>query len=153
MGVTADQRMVAQGNLEEVCSAEMKEFEREIDSIGAADFGWRETDERVGNMAGAEISKLMSEWADASTPPPVAYEELHQFRILGKRMRYSMEIFADCFTSPFREELYPAVEDIQEILGLITDAHVAIERISALALICVPSIGTTGRRFKSRSTS
>src|SRR5438132_103344 len=38
------------------------------------------------------------------------YAHLHQVRIAGKRLRYAMEVFGECFAPPFREELYPAVE-------------------------------------------
>ena len=45
------------------------------------------------------------------------YAHLHQVRIAGKRLRYAMEVFADCFSLSFREELYPRIEEMQEILG------------------------------------
>lgn len=60
------------------------------------------------------------------------YEHLHRVRIVGKRLRYAMEVFADCFAAPFREELYPAVEQMQEILGNANDSHVAAGRLAAL---------------------
>src|SRR5271166_2129584 len=44
-------------------------------------------------------------------------ENLHQVRIIGKRLRYAMEVFAGCFAPPFREKLYPAMEEMQTILG------------------------------------
>ena len=50
-------------------------------------------------------------------------------RILGKRLRYAMEMFADCFGPAFREELYPAVEQMQEILGRANEqSDVAVTR-------------------------
>jgi CHAD domain-containing protein len=60
------------------------------------------------------------------------YEHLHQVRILGKQLRYAMEVFADCFPSSFREEIYPRVEEMQEILGNANDSHVAAQRLAAL---------------------
>src|SRR5262249_15131288 len=42
-----------------------------------------------------------------------AYEQLHQVRIFGKRLRYAMEVFAACFAREFREHLYVAVEEMQ----------------------------------------
>ena len=60
------------------------------------------------------------------------YEQLHQVRILGKQLRYAMEIFADCFASGFRETVYPRVEEMQEILGRANDSHVAGQRLAAL---------------------
>jgi CHAD domain-containing protein len=43
-----------------------------------------------------------------------------------------MEVFADCFAEPFREELYPAVEEMQEILGNANDSYVAAGRLEEL---------------------
>jgi CHAD domain-containing protein len=68
----------------------------------------------------------------AAAAAPHSYAELHQLRIVGKKLRYSMETFVGCFAPAFRDELYPAVEEMQEILGRITDAHVAAERIAQL---------------------
>ncbi len=60
------------------------------------------------------------------------YESLHQVRIAGKRLRYAMELFADCFAPAFKDELYPAVEAMQEILGDANDSHVACGRLVQL---------------------
>jgi CHAD domain-containing protein len=60
------------------------------------------------------------------------YEHLHRVRIIGKRLRYGMEVFADCFEPAFKEELYPAVEQMQEILGNANDSHVAAGRLAEL---------------------
>jgi CHAD domain-containing protein len=60
------------------------------------------------------------------------YAHLHQVRIAGKRLRYAMEVFADCFSPSFREELYPRVEEMQEVLGRANDSHVAEGRLTEL---------------------
>src|SRR5262249_41975403 len=60
------------------------------------------------------------------------YANLHQVRIAGKRLRYAMEVFVDCFTRRFRDELYPAVEEMQDVLGRANDSHVAGQRLSDL---------------------
>jgi CHAD domain-containing protein len=60
------------------------------------------------------------------------YEHLHRIRILGKRLRYAIEVFADCFPAPFRAELYPAIEEMQEILGEANDSHVGQQRLTEL---------------------
>jgi CHAD domain-containing protein len=60
------------------------------------------------------------------------YARLHQVRIAAKRLRYAMEVFADCFPTPFREELYPRVEEVQDVLGRANDSHVAEGRLEAL---------------------
>jgi hypothetical protein len=43
-----------------------------------------------------------------------------------------MEVFAPCFEPSFREDLYPQVEEMQEILGRANDSHVAGGRLSDL---------------------
>jgi CHAD domain-containing protein len=60
------------------------------------------------------------------------YAQLHQVRIAGKRLRYAMEVFADCFDSSFRVQIYPRVEQLQEILGRANDSHVASGRLQSL---------------------
>jgi CHAD domain-containing protein len=60
------------------------------------------------------------------------YAHLHQVRIAGKRLRYAMEVFADCFSLTFRESLYPRIEEMQEILGRANDSHVAETRLADL---------------------
>ena len=61
------------------------------------------------------------------------YEHLHQVRILGKRLRYAMEVFADCFPPEFRTVHYAAVEEMQEILGCANDSFVATNRLRDLS--------------------
>ncbi len=51
---------------------------------------------------------------------------MHAFRLLGKQVRYAMEIFAGAFDEEFRTELYPLVALLQERLGAIND-HVTAQ--------------------------
>jgi CHAD domain-containing protein len=46
---------------------------------------------------------------------------LHQFRIVGKELRYAMEVFAAAFVPEFRDDLYPAIEQLQVLLGVVND--------------------------------
>jgi CHAD domain-containing protein len=62
------------------------------------------------------------------------YERLHQVRILGKKLRYAMEIFASCFDDSFRDKIYPSVEEMQEILGRANDSYVAMQRLQEIRL-------------------
>lgn len=48
-------------------------------------------------------------------------DELHQFRIAGKRLRYSLEIFHGLFPDQLRQEIYPLIEILQEQLGETND--------------------------------
>lgn len=59
-------------------------------------------------------------------------EHLHAIRIEGKRLRYTLEVLADCLPAEYRKELYPRVEEMQEILGAINDGHVALARVATM---------------------
>jgi CHAD domain-containing protein len=59
-------------------------------------------------------------------------DNLHQVRIAGKRLRYAMEILAPAFGPAFREKLYPAVQEMQDILGEANDSRFAMARIEEL---------------------
>ena len=85
------------------------------------------------DLALPRLTGLLRELEEAASLDLESYEHLHQIRILGKRLRYAMEVFADCFAPAFRVELYPAVEAMQEILGNANDSHVACTRLEALS--------------------
>jgi CHAD domain-containing protein len=56
---------------------------------------------------------------------------LHEFRIAGKRLRYSLEIYADVLPPVVRDAIYPLVEELQENLGRVNDHAAAIVRLRA----------------------
>ena len=51
--------------------------------------------------------------------------ELHEMRIAGKRLRYSIELFHDAFPGAMRKEVYPLIEKIQAKLGKLNDQATA----------------------------
>ena len=51
--------------------------------------------------------------------PTVA--QLHQLRIAGKRLRYSIELFHGAFAPEMRADIYPLVEKLQDRLGRLND--------------------------------
>ena len=79
----------------------------------------------------AKIS-LIKRGAEKAGEDLTDYPNLHQVRIAGKRLRYAMEVFACCFGPAFRVEVYPAVEEMQEILGRANDQYVASERLKEI---------------------
>jgi CHAD domain-containing protein len=86
----------------------------------------------MGGLARPLLATLLRELHRAASGDLTDYEHLHRVRILGKRLRYAMEVFADCFGPGFREGLYPRVEEMQEVLGRANDSHVAGQRLAAL---------------------
>lgn len=55
-------------------------------------------------------------------------EDLHAFRIEGKKIRYILEIFATVFPERVRSRCYAALEQLQETLGDFTDHAAAADR-------------------------
>src|SRR5262245_23043779 len=87
---------------------------------------------RLRDLGRVLLDELLTELDWAATGNLGDYEHLHQVRILGKQLRYAMEVFAGCYPAAFREVAYPRVEEMQEILGLANDSHVANERLGRL---------------------
>jgi CHAD domain-containing protein len=56
-------------------------------------------------------------------------EKLHQFRIAGKHLRYSLEIFGNVLEAEHRDPLLAKFVDLQDGLGAINDLAAAIERL------------------------
>lgn len=81
-------------------------------------------------IAQTRLSELYS-WAEY-VDNPYYVRELHNLRIAAKRLRYTLEIFADTLppsVAPFREE----VEQLQEELGALHDSDVMV----ALLRLCL----------------
>jgi CHAD domain-containing protein len=74
--------------------------------------------EQLASVAAPFFEALRDENADAAA--------LHQFRIRGKRLRYTIELVAPAFGSELRDTCYPIVEQVQERLGTIQDHVTAI---------------------------
>lgn len=56
--------------------------------------------------------------------PAATIESLHAFRILGKRFRYTLELFAPCYGENLQEVLQ-LLGALQDILGMINDCETA----------------------------
>ena len=55
---------------------------------------------------------------------PAKVDELHNMRIAAKRLRYTLEIFAPCFSSKEFEKLSAQAKSIQEQIGEIHDRDI-----------------------------
>lgn len=82
------------------------------------------------DLARPLLADLVKDLHEAMEGDLEDYPHLHQVRIAGKRLRYAMEVVADCFEPTFKDQSYAAVEEMQEILGDVNDAHVARQRLS-----------------------
>lgn len=80
--------------------------------------------------ARASLTPLAGDFLAAICGPLDELAAMHQCRIRGKKLRYAMEIFAGAFPGEFREDLYPQVEHVQELLGEINDRATARDHFS-----------------------
>jgi CHAD domain-containing protein len=131
LGYGQSERSLAQCHLTELEELANGEYATVVRTV-IADVSEPAAEETFRQQAIPLLSALLGELDAAATQDLENYEHLHAIRILGKQLRYAMEVFAACFAPEFREKLYPAVEDMQDILGLANDSFVAGQRLTAI---------------------
>jgi CHAD domain-containing protein len=133
-GYAVSRRTTAQTHLEEASPDYPFAFDRFLgDTIAAVDELPDQTHTRtLLDLAAPLLMTLLGDLERAAGADLTDYSRLHRVRILGKRLRYAMEIFAPCFPPQFRSVFYPAVEEMQDILGRANDSYVAGQRLQAL---------------------
>jgi CHAD domain-containing protein len=133
LGYAQAQRVAAQATLEQV--GERKPFALEhliADALAAIQLPAGSPRQCLGDVARPWLAEILMDLHTAGTSNLDQYEHLHQARILGKRLRYGMEVFASCFGADFKDRFYPMVEEMQDILGLANDSFVATQRLTTL---------------------
>ncbi|HWA99125.1 MAG TPA: CHAD domain-containing protein [Pirellulales bacterium] len=88
-----------------------------------------EPEPSFGRWAVEQVRAATAPFFEAAAGPFDDFGQLHAFRILGKRLRYAMEVFVTAFERRFRDELYPLIESLQEKLGEINDHATALGRV------------------------
>ncbi|MBV9122407.1 MAG: CHAD domain-containing protein [Planctomycetes bacterium] len=142
-------RLLAQTHLEETSRLYPFSFDRFLaETVAAVHAPLAAGRRTLIDLALPMLSSLVGELERAAAGDLNDYQHLHQVRIFGKRLRYAMEVFADCFDPSFREQLYPAVEEMQDILGRANDSHVAVVRLEALAAHLEILLPRQWKRFK-----
>ena len=129
IGYGMGERSAAQGRLLSAAKTDGPGFAETSPTLPAAVHAPRGDDHpaHFGNLAAVHFGELLRELDDAVRENPSEPAALHQLRILAKRARYALEIFADCFPPAFKDSLYPAIEHLQEILGDVQDSSVGLE--------------------------
>ncbi len=74
-----------------------------------------------GDWAAVQLESAAQRWLACWPPADAGTETLHAFRIRTKQLRYTMELLAGALPPPLRRELYPMVEQLQELLGAVND--------------------------------
>lgn len=131
MGYAVGERTAAQARLVAAVSEAGPMFDEQCDDLPTrARAPEEDSAATFGSLAAAQLGVLFREFTAGVDANPSEPEALHALRIAGKRVRYAIEIFAGCFPSALKDEIYPAVEEVQELLGGIQDAVVSAERLA-----------------------
>jgi CHAD domain-containing protein len=141
IGYAVAHRIPAQTRLKSVCRNYPFGFERFMaETVGAIRYK-RPGEEPLASFARPLLAQLLEELNLAQLRNKDDFEQLHEIRITGKRLRYVMEIFVDCFGPALRRQLCPVVGELQEILGFVNDHFVAAQLYSGLTAnlrLCLP---------------
>ena len=132
LGFAHGQRVLAQDHLRQAFASEADKFTQHIGQIQQALQAARSSPQPLRDLAAPMLTKLLGELETAARADLQNYEALHQVRILGKQLRYAMEVFESCFGADFRSRYYPAIVEMQDILGLANDSYTACQRLVAL---------------------
>ena len=84
---------------------------------------------RFGKWGRARLRQVVDAFFVAAEGDLSDIAALHDLRIHGKSLRYAMELLGDAASKELRRELYPAVAEIQQLLGNINDHAVAQQRL------------------------
>lgn len=148
-GYATGRRLLAQEHLREMGADEPFAFDRlRAETVAAVQAPGDPGLRTLADLAHPLLSELLDGLDAAAARDLDDYANLHQVRIAGKRLRYAMEVFAPCFVDAFRDELYPAVEEMQEVLGNANDSHVAGQRLEALREHLRALRSADGKRFR-----
>jgi CHAD domain-containing protein len=85
----------------------------------------------LGKWAARALADVVSRFADELNGK-VDAERLHQVRIVGKELRYALEVFIDCYEPDVRDDVYAALGDLQEFLGRANDTRQALRLIAGV---------------------
>jgi CHAD domain-containing protein len=93
---------------------------------------WRKSTrkQRFGGVSRRVLASAVERFFAATSADLSNLESLHEMRIQGKRLRYTIEVVASCFDKRLGEEIYPCVEEVQERLGAVND-HGAAQQMFA----------------------
>ena len=78
--------------------------------------------------ADSSLAVMATDFQDSLAADLNDPEALHAVRLLGKRLRYALEIFAVCLDPTVRDRLYGELASLQEQLGVINDQYELAER-------------------------
>jgi len=130
-GYALSQRQAAETQLESAAQDLSKKFGKFVRKVvtSVPRSARQSKSQTLTDLARKALLPLVRALTKAAQRDLTDADNLHKVRIAGKRLRYAMEILAPAFGPPFREQLYPAIQEMQDILGQANDSRFAMARI------------------------
>jgi len=129
IGLLSEKQIGSRGPIRD-CQAELRDWKwpvRQEQFLNAITTGQKS----YGDFAQKRLRRLGRQFFSAAGPFRKA-EQLHEFRILGKQLRYSLDLFADVLSPQPRDRCLKQMKKIQEALGDFTDHAAAADRFTQL---------------------
>ena len=121
-GYALAHRIPAQHQLELACPDYPFGFDR-LQARTVASVRWRQDPEpSLGGFSRPLIGQLIDRFNGLTERGDNDWEMLHEVRIAGKRLRYTVEVVEDCFGPALEAHLTPALTRLQEVLGAVNDS-------------------------------
>lgn len=77
-----------------------------------------------------QLGPILNEFFELAESDLADTDSLHRFRIMGKKVRYALELLSSAFESDPRKRAYPLLEKLQDQLGSVNDHVSALDRIA-----------------------
>ncbi len=134
LGYAFGERAVAQERLVAATAEAGPLFAKQSEELPnrARAAGGTDAPANFGVLAGQQLGSLFRALTAGAEANPTEPAAMHALRITAKQLRYAIEIFADCFPPLLKENIYPSVEHVQELLGEVQDATVGTERLAGI---------------------
>lgn len=152
-GYALAHRIPAQQQLETACPDYPFSFDR-LQARTVASVRWRqEPQPTLGTFARPLLGTLVAGLNGLAERGDGDWEMLHEVRIAGKRLRYTLEVFEDCFGPALGAHLTPALTCLQEVLGGVNDSFNAARLLQQIVdgmSDCVPAMADRYRGLLER---
>ena len=132
-GYALAHRGQAQSALEEVARDRSPQELKKLEARVVAAVRWkRKGQPTLGDFARPRIGQQLRDLTTIADRDNDAWTMLHEVRIAGKRLRYSLEVVDGCLDPAVSDHVAPALVRLQEVPGGVNDSFHASELFEAI---------------------
>jgi CHAD domain-containing protein len=134
LGWAAAQRGVAQAAIDALAEHHPAELNRLMAAaVAAVTRPKGDAPRTLADLAQTKVGNDVAELSAAVAHEPMTDAHLHEVRIAGKRLRYTLELFERVIPADRLDPLTARVKALQDVLGRFNDAAVATRHLDDLA--------------------